>query len=219
MPFQDRRQAGRELGALLKRRLDTRDVLILGLDPGGMPVADEVARALNAPLDVFVVRKLLLADTSPPVVLGAVASGGIQIIHDGVIERAQVPEPIVAAVLAQELQELRRRERLYRRVRVDHEVAGRTVVLVDDRLCTGAKMRAALAAVRRLGAARVVVAAPVGGVIGQEILAREADELYFLEAGQAVGKGPSPYAHYDAVDDAEVLDILAGRNPDGTVLA
>lgn len=207
MTFQDRKHAGRELGKALAARLESSDVMVLGLDPGGLLVAEEVAHALDAPLDVFVVRKLMLPEAAEPISMGALATGGIQVIDDGVLERLGVPDQVVAAVLAQEMRELRRRERLLRTQRVDYEVRDRAVVLVDDGLSTGATMRAAIAAVRRLGARTVIVACPVGSKEALAPLEREADAVHCLVTGTAT----EVYEHFDPIGDDEILAILSSR--------
>lgn len=214
MRFQDRKHAGRELGKALADRLDDRDVVVLGLDPGGVVVAAEVARTLGAPLDVFVVRKLMLPESSGPVSLGALATGGIQVIDEGVLDGRQVSDQVLAAVVAQEMREMRRRERMFRTQRVDYEVRGRGVVLVDDGLSTGATMRAAIAAVRRLGARSVVVAIPAGAEGACAAIAREADMVLCLENGSATDL----YARFDPTSDDEVFAVLEGR-PRGEVPA
>lgn len=210
MNFRDREDAGKKLGALLARKLDDRASIVLGLDPGGLPVAFEVARKLKAPCDVFIVRKLLVPESNPPVSMGALATGGIQVVDQGVIERLSVPEPVLAAVVAQEMRELRRRELLLRRQRVDYEVRDRRVVLVDDGLFTGATMRAAIAAVRRLGASDVVVAVPVCAAAPREAVRREADHLHCMVEGSAVDHYEMPLT---APDDAKLLQLLDRVRP------
>lgn len=208
MLFRDREDAGRRLGDHLKSQLDGAD-LVLGLDPGGLVVAVEVAGRLGAPCDVFVVRKLMVPDSDPPVSMGALATGGIQIVDEGMIARHQVPEPVLAAVVAQETRELRRRELLLRRQRVDYEVRGRRVLLVDDGLSTGAKVRAAIAAVRRLGAREVAVAVPVCAPGPRDAVAREADGLYCMVEGSAVDH----YERFDALVDEHLVALLDAVGP------
>ena len=209
MHFRDREDAGRRLGELVASKLDGSDVMVLGLDPGGLPVAVEVARRLRAPCDVFVVRKLLVPDADPSVSLGALATGGIQVIDEGLIERRRIPEPVLAAVVAQEMRELRRRELMLRRQRVDYEVRDRRALLVDDGLATGAKMRAAIAAVRRLGAREVHVAVPVCAAPARAAVEREADGLFCM----AEGATADHYDRFDALDDAELLALLDSVGP------
>ncbi|HKB09432.1 MAG TPA: phosphoribosyltransferase [Vicinamibacterales bacterium] len=159
-PFTDRRDAGRELASRLQDYKNRPDVVVLALPRGGVPVAYEVAKELNAALDVFVVRKLGMPG-HPEFAIGAIASGGVEVLSEEVIRWYGVPEAAIAAIVAQERAELDRREREYRR-RPMTELRGRTVILVDDGLATGASMRAAVRAVRALGPTSVVVAVPVG---------------------------------------------------------
>jgi predicted phosphoribosyltransferase len=160
-PFADRREAGAELAAALERYRGRDDVVVLALPRGGVPVAYEVAKALDAPLDIFLVRKLGLPG-HPELAMGAIASGGVRVLNADVVQWYGVPEGAIEQVAAAEQTELDRREREYRRGRPLIDVRGRIVILVDDGLATGSTMKAAVQAVRRLGPARVVVAVPVG---------------------------------------------------------
>jgi predicted phosphoribosyltransferase len=160
-PFEDRREAGAELAAALERYRGRDDVVVLALPRGGVPVAYEVAKALDAPLDIFLVRKLGLPG-HPELAMGAIASGGVRVLNADVVQWYGVPEGAIEEVAAAEQTELDRREREYRRGRPLIDVRGRIVILVDDGLATGSTMKAAVQAVRRLGPARVVVAVPVG---------------------------------------------------------
>ena len=171
--FADRRDAGRTLAAALTAYRG-RDVVVLALPRGGVPVGAEVARALDAPLDVFVVRKLGLPG-QPELAMGALASGGVQVVNDAVARHASAAE--LAAVVARETVEIERRERDYRGERALTAVEGRVVILVDDGLATGATMRAAVAAVRRLSPAEVVVAVPVGAPETVREVAAVADDV------------------------------------------
>ena len=158
--FRDRREAGRRLAERLTAYANRPDVLVLALPRGGVPVAYEVARALGAPLDVFVVRKLGVPGYEE-LAMGAVATGGVCVLNHQLVERLGIPEQVINAVAARERQELARRERLYRGGRPPPDVRGRTVILVDDGLATGATMHAALEALRQQNPARIVVAVPV----------------------------------------------------------
>jgi predicted phosphoribosyltransferase len=160
MLFHDRTDAGRQLAAELVRFKDRPDVVVLGLPRGGVPVAFEVAQALHAPLDVFIVRKLGLPGHEE-LAMGAIATGGIRVLNEEVVQALHIAPEVIDLVTAEEEQELRRRERLYRDDRPPLDVRGRTVILVDDGLATGSSMRAAVAALRHLGPARIVVAVPV----------------------------------------------------------
>jgi putative phosphoribosyl transferase len=159
--FRDRREAGAALGARLREQLDTAPSVVLGLPRGGVPVAAEVAAALDAPLDVFVVRKLGVPGQRE-LAMGAIASGGVRVENREVIDTLRIEPSILDAVAREEAVELARRERAYRGDRPPVDVTGRRVVLVDDGLATGATMRAALAAVQQRGADDVVVAVPTG---------------------------------------------------------
>src|SRR5438270_10853153 len=158
-PFRDRRAAGRVLAAHLADYADRPGVLVLALPRGGVPVAYEVARALGAPLDVFLVRKLGVPGQEG-LAMGAVATGGVRVLNEQVVGALGIPPSVIEAVAAWQQQELARRERLYRGDRPPPDVRGRTVILVDDGLATGSTMRAALAALRRQQPARLVVAVP-----------------------------------------------------------
>src|SRR5438105_720466 len=144
MLYRDRREAGRQLAAKLAAYAGRPDVSVLALPRGGVPVAYEVARALGAPLDVFLVRKLGLPGHKE-LAMGAVASGGIRVLNEEVVRALRIPEEVLDEVAAEELEELERRQRLYRGDRPPPDVRGRTVILIDDGLATGSTMRAAIA--------------------------------------------------------------------------
>jgi putative phosphoribosyl transferase len=158
--FHDRADAGRRLAEELGDYAGRSGVLVLGLARGGVPVAFKVARALEAPLDVFLVRKLGVPGREE-LAMGAIASGGVRVLNDEVLRSLEVPEETIASVAADEQRELERRERLYRNGGGATPVAGKTAILVDDGLATGASMRAAALALREQGAGEVVVAVPV----------------------------------------------------------
>src|SRR5690349_2695534 len=174
--FHDRAEAGRYLAGKLADYAGRDDVVLLALPRGGVPVAFEVARALGAPLDVFVVRKLGVPGHEE-LAMGAIATGGVRFLNDQIVQRLRIPEYIVDAVAAREQPELRRRERLYRGGRPPPQVRGRTVILVDDGLATGATMRTAIMALRQLQPARIVVAIPTGSPETCEELKAEVDEV------------------------------------------
>src|SRR3954453_14621627 len=159
MYFLDRADGGRRLASQLAR-FAAANVLVLALPRGGVPVAYEVAEALEAPLDVFLVRKLGVPGHEE-LAMGAVASGGVRILNERVVEALGIPPPVIDRVTAEELEELRRRELAYRDGLPEPDVRGRTVILVDGGLATGSTMRAAVAALRQRGPARIVVAVPV----------------------------------------------------------
>lgn len=207
--FRDRVEAGRELGTRLERYRG-QGVLVLGLPRGGIPVAREVARMLEAPLDVFLVRKLG-APGHAELAIGAIASGGVRVLNEDVISMLGVSDDAIAAVATQEGRELERRDREYRGARPPPDLKGRVVILVDDGLATGATMRAAAAAVRGSDPARVVVAVPVAARETCEDFRRDPsiDEIECAmtpEPFQAVGFW---YDDFRQVTDDEVRTLLA----------
>src|SRR5689334_19395114 len=173
--YQDRAAAGRELARRLAAYAHRPNVLVLALPRGGVPVAYEVARALRAPLDVFVVRKLGVPGHEE-LAMGAIASGGVRVLNPDVLRMLDIPPEVVDAVAARERHELERREHAYRDDRPPPDVHGKTVILIDDGLATGATMRAAVAALCAQGPARIVVAVPVGSPDTCAELGREVDE-------------------------------------------
>src|SRR5712671_4783298 len=209
--FRDRREAGRLLAEKLADYADRSDVLVLALPRGGVPVADEVARALGAPLDVFVVRKLGVPG-SEELAMGAVATGGVRVLNDQLVNRLGIPDHLIDAVAVREGQELARRERLYRGGRPLLDVRDRTVILVDDGLATGATMHAAIAALRQLYPARIVVAVPTASPETCEEMRAEADDVICAvtpEPFHAVGRW---YQDFSQTTDEEVGALLARRS-------
>lgn len=206
-PYRDRRQAGAALAALLGDYARREDVIVLGLPRGGVPVAFEVARALEAPLDVLLVRKLGVPGFAE-LAMGAIASGGIRFLNADVIRANQVPPAAIEAVAASEWRELERREQRYRRSRPEPALTGRTVVLVDDGLATGATMRTAIEAVRARSATRIVAAVPVGAPETCKEIGRIADEVVCLvtpEPFDAVGLW---YEDFRPPSDDDVVVLL-----------
>src|SRR5260370_7532919 len=175
MLFRDRGDAGRLLAVRLKRYAGRIDVLVCAVPRGGVPVAYEVAKELRAPLDLFLVRKLGRPGHEE-YAMGAIASGGVRVLNDRIVNEG-IPADVIDRVTRQELQELERRERAYRGNRPPPEIRGRTVVLVDDGLATGSTMRAAAAALRRLGPKKIVVAVPVAAPETCDDLRTEADKI------------------------------------------
>jgi len=159
--YLDRIDAGRALAGLLAKYAGRDDVIVLGLPRGGVPVAAEVARALHAPLDAFLVRKLGVPGHEE-LAMGAIASGGVRVLNDSVVQMLAIPDDAIDRVAERESRELARRDRAFRGDRPLPDMSGKTVILVDDGLATGASMRAAVKALKALGPARVVVAVPVG---------------------------------------------------------
>lgn len=162
--FRDRTDAGKQLAAMLTAYAHQPNVLVLGLPRGGVPVAYEVARALDVPLDILIVRKLGVPGEAE-LAMGAIASGGVRVLNGEVVESLGITDATIDAVAAEEQRELARRERRYRGDRPVPQVRGRTVILVDDGIATGATMRAAIAAVRQQEPSHVVVAVPVAGIL------------------------------------------------------
>jgi putative phosphoribosyl transferase len=207
MRFKDRAHAGRWLAERLRGYAGRNDVAVLGLPRGGVPVAYEVARALGAPLDVFLVRKLGLPGHEE-LAMGAIASGGIRVLNQDVVQGLGIPPDVIEAVAEREQQELERRERAYRGDRPAPHLSGTTVIVVDDGLATGSTMRAAAEALRRLGPARIVVAVPVSAADTCEQLGREVDEIVCATTPEpfvAVGRW---YEDFSETTDAEVRHLL-----------
>lgn len=174
--FRDRRDAGQRLAARLSAYAHRPDTLVLGLPRGGVPVAYEVALALAAPLDIIVVRKLGVP-YERELAMGAIASGGVRVLNTDVIMALDIPSAVVEAVTAEERRELERRERAYRGARPAPMIRGRTVILVDDGIATGATIRAAVDALRQLQPARIIIAAPVAAAVACADLRPLVDEL------------------------------------------
>jgi putative phosphoribosyl transferase len=214
MAFRDRADAGRVLAAELGHLAGDPNVAVLGLQRGGVPVAYEVARALGAPLDVLLVRKLGVP-THPELAMGAIAGGGVRVLHQAVIDSLAIPPEVVEAVADREGAELARREQAYRADRPAIDVAGRTVVVVDDGVATGSTMRAAVAALRAQQAGRIVVAVPVGARETCEELAAEADELVcpnMPASFHAVGQW---YDDFTQTTDDEITALLRSSSRSG----
>ena len=210
--FRDRRDAGAALAWLLDRYRGHPDVIVLGLARGGVPVAYEIAVALGAPLDVFVVRKLGVPGRDE-VAMGAVASGGVVVLNDDVIRGLRIPPEVIQETAEREGKELLRREEAYREGRPMPDLAGKTVILVDDGLATGASMRAAIQAVQQLGPARIVAAVPAAPESTCKELAGLVDEVAcattpspFLSVGES-------YWDFTQTTDEEVRDLLRAAAP------
>jgi len=206
--FFDRTEAGLFLAETLSTYANRDDVVVLALPRGGVPVAAEVAKNLNAPLDVFVVRKLGLPG-HPELAMGAIASGGVRVFNGEVVNALRISDEVIDAVSAEELIELQRRERAYRAGLPPLDVEGKTAIVVDDGVATGSTMLAAVSALRQLNAARIVVAAPVIASSTYSDMQRAADEVAAVmmpEHFYAVGQW---YEDFFQTSDQEVRDLLA----------
>ncbi|MDB4869149.1 MAG: putative phosphoribosyl transferase [Gemmatimonadales bacterium] len=206
--FLDRHDAGRRLAVELSDYADQNDLLVLALPRGGVPVAYEVARALHAPLDVFMVRKLGVPGYEE-LAMGAIATGGLRVLDEDLVRMLDLPREVIERVTAAETRELERREREYRGDRPPLDVRGRTVILIDDGLATGSTMRAAIAALKKEGAKRIVVAVPVAPPETCEALKAQVDDVVCAvtpEPFRAVGLW---YRDFSQTTDEEVRDLLA----------
>jgi predicted phosphoribosyltransferase len=205
--FEDRVDAGRRLAAKLMHYAGQPDVLVLALPRGGLPVAYEVATALGAPLDLLLVRKLGVPD-QPELAMGAVATGNTRVLNEDIVRLLHIERQSIERITQRERAELLRRQQAYRGERPEPVLAGRTLILIDDGLATGATMRVAVAAVRQQRPHKVVVAVPVAPPETASLMSAEADELVCLmtpEPFRAVGQW---YIQFDQTSDEEVRQIL-----------
>lgn len=205
--FQDRWEAGRVLADRLRRYADREDVIVLALPRGGVPVGYEVAKALNVPLDLLMVRKLGLPGQEE-LAMGAIASGGVCILNDEVIKMTGVPKEVIERVANDEKNELERRELEYRGNRPPPEVEGRTVILVDDGVATGSTIRAGVEALRTRRPARIVVAVPTASPAACESLALIADEVVCVAQPDPFMAISLSYVEFPQLSDDDVRDIL-----------
>lgn len=206
--YPDRRAAGQVLAQELLEYANRPDVCVLALPRGGVPVGFEVAQALHAPLDVFIVRKLGVPGHEE-LAMGAIATGGTQVLNEEIIRQLGIPPFVIEVAARREAQELQRRETLYRGDRTPLNLGDRTVILVDDGLATGSTMRAAVAAVRHQNASRIIVAVPVAAPDSVARLEEEVDALVCPltpRSFQAVGQW---YVRFDQTTDGEVHELLA----------
>jgi len=214
MLFRNRTDAGRRLARQLERYADRADVVVLALPRGGVPVGFEIARALKVPLDVFLVRKLGVPGQEE-LAMGALASGGVRVINEGLVRRLGVPAATIEEVAAREEQELARRERAYRGGNPPFPVAGRTVILVDDGLATGASLQAAAMALKRQGPARIVAAVPVGAAETCAELRDMVDEIVCAETPEPFWAVGNWYDDFSQTTDEEVRSLLARARAQG----
>jgi putative phosphoribosyl transferase len=206
-PFADRRAAGRALAADLRAYAGRPDVLVLALPRGGVPVAYEIAEALGAPLDLFLVRKLGTPGHEE-LAMGAIASGGVRVLNDDVIQWYRIPEAAIDMVAAREQRELERREMAYREGRLPAPIGGRVVVLVDDGLATGSTMRAAVEAVRQRQPTKIIVAVPVGSPETCLELQSIADEVVCARTPHPFSAVGQWYRDFSQTSDQEVRELL-----------
>jgi predicted phosphoribosyltransferase len=206
-PFADRREAGQLLAAELARWGNRDDTLVLALPRGGVPVAFEVARALHAPLDVFVVRKLGTPGHRE-LAMGAIASGGVRVLNEEVVGWFRLGPDVIEQVTAEEQRELERRELVYREGRAAQPLAGRVVILVDDGLATGSTMKAAVQAVRLHEPARVIAAVPVGAADTCSELRHFADEVTCARTPEPFSAVGLWYRDFEQTSDEEVRALL-----------
>lgn len=214
--FADRRDGGRLLGRHLFQFADRQDVVVLALPRGGVPVAFEVARALRAPLDVFLVRKLGLPGHAE-LAMGAIASGGVRVMNEDILTWYRPSEAAIEAVTRAEQAELERRERAYREDRPPLPFSGKTVILVDDGLATGSTMRAAVLAVRRLRPARVIVAVPVGADETCAALRRVADDVVCPVTPYPFSAVGLWYVDFSQTTDDDVRRLLSAHRAEAPV--
>jgi putative phosphoribosyl transferase len=205
--FLDRRDAGRQLAAKLGHYAHRTDVLVIGLPRGGVPVAYQVAEALGARLDILLVRKLGVPGERE-LAMGAIASGGVQLLNQNVIHALRIPEYIITEVAVEEASELSRRERLYRGDIPAPVVRDRTIILVDDGIATGSTMRAAVSALRRHLPARIVIAVPVVAADTYHSLQMEADEVVAVLAPEYFVSVGSWYIEFSETSDEEIKVLL-----------
>jgi putative phosphoribosyl transferase len=218
MIFNDRREAGRALAQELRKQADLAGALVLALPRGGLPVAAEVARELQLPLDIFVVRKLGVPGEEE-LAMGAVASGGIVFLNSPVIRAFSISQEVVDAAVARERQEVESREALYRETlpraaRLPMEVQDRTVIVVDDGLATGSTMKAAVLALRPV-ARRIIAAVPVSAAATAADVSREVDQLICLHAPARLNAVGECYRNFDSVTEDEMRALLAQVFPSG----
>jgi putative phosphoribosyl transferase len=210
MVYRDRKDAGKRLATQIMEYADRSDVLVLALPRGGVPVAFEVAEALHAPLDIFLVRKLGHEELA----MGAIATGGVRVLNDDVLSYLRIPGEIIDAVVADEFRELERRERAYRGDRPQPVVRERTVILVDDGLATGSTMRAAAAALRKQQPERIIVAVPVAAAATCDEFRDEVDEVVCAitpEPFQAVGLWYEDFSQTTGEEVHDLLEQAAGK--------
>jgi putative phosphoribosyl transferase len=209
--FRDRKEAGKLLAAQLTAYANKQDVIVLALPRGGVPVGFEIAQALHVPLDVIVVRKLGVPGQEE-LAMGAIATGGLRILNKDVVQFLDISDEVIDGITAQEIQELERREHLYRGERLAYDISGCTVILVDDGIATGATMHAAVAAIKQRQPTRIIIAVPTAAPSTCDEFAAEVDELVCVirpEPFIAVGYW---YRQFSQTSDEEVRRLLEQAN-------
>lgn len=206
-PFLDRHDAGHALGKALEDYRSREDIVVLALPRGGVPVGYEVAKALGAELDVLIVRKLGLPH-HPELAMGAIASGGAVYLNDFVIENSGISQWQINAVKAVEQEELRRREKLYRDDRPPIRIEGRTIILVDDGIATGATMQAAVKTLRVKNPAEIIVAVPVAPNGSETLFGNIADDFVCVHSPDLFQSVGQFYSVFDQTSDREVRELL-----------
>jgi putative phosphoribosyl transferase len=213
--YLDRRHAGAELARKLERYMDRDDVVVLGLPRGGVPVAFEVARALGAELDIFLVRKLGVPGHRE-LAMGAIASGGVRVLNHDVVSWLRISDHVIDEVAREEQAELERRERLYRGDRPPADIRDRIAVLIDDGLATGSTMRAAVEAVRKYQPSRIVVAVPVAPQSTCTEFESIADEVVCAQTPEPFSAVGQWYRDFSQTIDDEVRDLLREHQEEST---
>jgi predicted phosphoribosyltransferase len=208
MIYRDRIDAGKQLALRLSEYANRDDVMVLALPRGGVPVAYEVAKALRAPLDIFLVRKLGVPGHEE-LAMGAISTGGVRVLNDDVVEYLRIPGDVIDAVAVGELRELERRERAYRGDRPEPKVQRKTVILIDDGLATGSTMRAAVKALRQQNPARIVVAVPVSAAQTCDEYRMGVDEIICAKTPEPFMGVGMWYGDFSQTTDEEVREILA----------
>lgn len=207
MYFHDRTDAGRQLAKALAHYKDQPQTIVLALPRGGVPVAYEIAHALRLPLDLMLVRKLGLPGHEE-LAMGAIANGNIQVLNEDIVQGMSIPDSVIADVLAEEHAELKRRNKAYRQGNPPPELAGKTVILVDDGCATGSNMKAAIQAVAKQHAARIVAAVPVASDSAYVMLHEQADEVVCLDIPEPFYGVGAFYRDFSQTSDAEVKMLL-----------
>jgi len=207
LPFRNRVQAGQLLAEALRDYAARSDVIVLALPRGGVPVAFEVARALKAPLDLMLVRKLGTPGQEE-LAMGAIASGGVRVLNDEVVHMLRISADVIEVVARREHKELERRQKAYRGDRPPPQLAGKCVILIDDGIATGATIRSAVRAVRAQAPLRIVVAAPMAPGETVDVLKQEADEVVCLATPEPFNAIGCWYHEFPQTSDDEVKDLL-----------